>query len=256
MKSILFAGLVAAAMTTAGSAGAADLIRYRNNPPVAAAPEPMSWTGCYVGSHSGLAAGHTTWQDTVPLGTIDATMSGQTANTDMSGAIYGAQVGCSYQFSPLVIGLEGSVSASTLTGTNMDQFNATWTLRTKNDWIASITGRAGFAVDRVLVYTRGGVAWAHNKFEIENTAILDGTPSTTRVGWVIGSGIEWAFAPCWSVFLETDYYSFNGTNVSFAGDLINPTPAFTVKTTQTVETAKFGVNYRFGGASGPLTSWY
>jgi len=38
--------------------------------------------------------------------------------------------------------------------------------------------------------------------------------------------------------------------------LINPTPAFTVKTTQTVETVKFGVNYRFGGASGPLTSWY
>src|SRR6266576_4295724 len=67
----------------------------------------------------GLAAGHTTWQDTVPLGTIDATMSGQTANTDMSGAIFGGQIGCSYQFSPLVIGLEGSVSASNLTGTNM-----------------------------------------------------------------------------------------------------------------------------------------
>ena len=26
--------------------------------------------------------------------------------------------------------------------------------------------------------------------------------------------------------------------------------------TQTVETVKFGVNYRFGGASGPPTSWY
>src|SRR5947209_3878003 len=66
---------------------------YRNNPPVIAAVESPSWTGCYVGCHSGLAAGHTTWQDTVPLGTIDATMSGQTANTDMSGAIYGAQIG-------------------------------------------------------------------------------------------------------------------------------------------------------------------
>ena len=60
----------------------------------------------------GLAAGHTTWQDTVPLGTIDATMSGQTANTDMSGAIYGAQMGCDYQFNRAwVIGVEGSFSA-------------------------------------------------------------------------------------------------------------------------------------------------
>ncbi len=35
-----------------------------------------------------------------------------------------------------------------------------------------------------------------------------------------------------------------------------PTPAFTLNTTQTVGTLKFGVNYRLGGASGPLSSWY
>jgi outer membrane immunogenic protein len=68
--------------------------------------------------------------------------------------------------------------------------------------MASLTGRVGFAVDRVLLYPRGGLARAHNKFEIENTAILDGTPSATRIGLVIGSGIEWAFAPCVSIFLE------------------------------------------------------
>ena len=252
MRDFFLVGLVATAIAT--PAGAADL---RYPPPVIAAAEAFSWTGCYVGTHSGLAAGHTSWQDTLPLGTIDATMTGQTANTDTSGAIYGAQVGCDYQFNRgWVIGLEGSFAAATLTGTNMDQFNSTWTLRSKDDWLTSIAGRVGFAVDRVLLYWRGGVAWAHNKFEIENTAILDGTPSTSRVGWVIGSGIEWAFAPCWSVFLEADYYSFNGTNVSFAGDVINPTPAFTVNTTQTIETMKFGVNYRFGGASTAVASRY
>ena len=130
------------------------------------------------------------------------------------------------------------------------------TLRTKNDWLASITGRVGFAVDRALLYWRGGVAWAHNKFEIENTAILDGTPQTTRVGWIIGSGIELALAPCWSAFLEADYYSFNGTTVAFAGDLVNPTPSFGVNTTQNVEAMKFGVNYRFGGATVPAISRY
>ena len=186
----------------------------------------------------------------MPLAAIDARMAARTANTDMSGAIFGAQVGCDYQVNrSWVIGLEGSFAPATVTGTNMDELNPTWTLRSTNDWVASISGRAGVAVEQVLLYTRLGVAWAHSRFEVDNTGIPDGTPSKTRFGWVIGSGIAWAFAPCWSVFLEGHYYIFNGTNVSFTGDLFNPTPAFTVNTTQTIEALKFGVNYRFGGAS-------
>jgi outer membrane immunogenic protein len=107
----------------------------------------------------------------------------------------------------------------------------------------------------VLVYTRAGAAFAHNKFEIENTGFLDGTPSVTRTGWMVGSGIEMAFAPCWSVFVEADYYSFGNANVSFAGDVFNPTPPFTVQSKLTIETLKFGVNYRFGG-DGAVTARY
>src|SRR5213595_3667660 len=126
MTRIVSIGL-AAAVTVAIplSVQAADIAMpplYKGAPP----PAYFSWTGCYIGTHSGLAAGHTTWRDTVPNGAIDATFSGQTANTDMSGAIYGAQLGCDYQFNGnWVIGIEGSVSRSTLTGTNMDQFNNT-----------------------------------------------------------------------------------------------------------------------------------
>jgi outer membrane immunogenic protein len=253
MRNILSVAVLAFT-AAAGCARAADLAYP---PPGLVSLEAVSWSGCYVGSHSGLATGHTTWKDALALGTIDATMAGQTANTDMSGAIYGAQGGCDYQINRgWVIGLEGSFAAASLTGTNMDQFNSTWTLRAQNDWIASITGRVGFAVDRALLYWRAGVAWAHSKFEIENTAILEGTPQTTRVGWIIGSGIEFALTPCWSAFLEADYYSFNGTTVAFAGDLVNPTPSFGVNTTQNVEALKFGVNYRFGGANVPTISRY
>src|SRR5664280_2776708 len=117
MKRHLLAGACAALVTT-GFAHAADL-RYPAPPP---APAPLGWSGCFVGGHAGSASGHTTWQDTLPLGTIDATMTGQTANTDMSGAIYGGQLGCDWQAgSNFVFGLQGAISASTLTGTNMDQ---------------------------------------------------------------------------------------------------------------------------------------
>ena len=37
-------------------------------------------------------------------------------------------------------------------------------------------------------------------------------------GYVIGSGIEWAVAPSWSVFLEGNYFNFGNTDVPFAGD--------------------------------------
>jgi outer membrane immunogenic protein len=213
--------------------------------PVTTPTASFSWSGCYLGGHMGLAGGHTTWKDTVPNGAIDATGSGQTANTDMSGGLYGGQIGCDYQFGNLVAGIEGSFSAATLAGTNMDQFNSTWTLRSKTDWLGSVTGRLGFTADRALIYARGGIAWAHNDFEIENTAILAGKPSLTRMGWVLGAGVEWSLAPCWTAFVEGDYYSFVGKNVPFAGDAINPTPPFVVQTSQTIETLKVGVNYRF-----------
>jgi outer membrane immunogenic protein len=249
---------LAAAVTVAIplSVQAADIAMppmYNGAPP----PAYFSWTGCYIGTHSGLAAGHATWRDSVPNGAIDATFSGQTANTDMSGAIYGAQLGCDYQFNGnWVIGIDGSVSRSTLTGTNMDQFNNTWSLRGKADWFGAVTGRVGVAVDRVLVYSRGGIAFANHKLEIQNTGIFDGTPSITRIGWMLGSGIEMSFAPNWTVFVEADYYYFGNANVSFAGDPINPTPPFTVQSKLTVETLKFGVNYRFGGDFGPVTARY
>src|SRR5438128_109498 len=152
-----FAGVTAIGIPLAAQAADIRTPVYKGPAPT---PLYFSWTGCYLGGHAGLAAGHTTWQDVLPIGTIDATMTGQTANTDMSGGIYGGQLGCDLQFNGnWVIGIEGSYSGATLTGTNMDQFNATWTLRSQTDWIASVTGRLGIGFDRALVYIRGGAAW-------------------------------------------------------------------------------------------------
>jgi outer membrane immunogenic protein len=148
-------------------------------------PTSYNWTSCYAGGHAGVAAGVAKWTDSSPLGFIDTTLNGQTANTNVSGAVYGAQIGCDYQFfGNFVVGIDASISGASLTGTNADQFNPFFSLRVQNDWLASVTGRLGVAMDRVLLYTRGGIAWAHETFEIENAAILDGTPSIKRLGWV------------------------------------------------------------------------
>jgi outer membrane immunogenic protein len=253
MKKILSGMLAGASVVAVGAAHGADLSAPFANAPLAPAYQ-FSWTGCYAGTQSGLGAGHAKWQDVDTPGDIDAFGAFNTANTDMSGSLFGGQLGCDYQGGPWfgggnwLVGLQGMLAVSTVTGTNMDQFNATWTLRDKIDRISSITGRFGTTLaDRTMLYLRGGVAWAHNRMEIENSGANLGTPSMTNVGWTLSSGIEYALAPSWSVFAESSYYDFSNNNVGFIGNPIVGNAPFTVKTSQTVETLQFGVNYHFWG---------
>ena len=245
MKNISLVWLAVAAMTGIASASAADL-GYPAKVPQPARTPTFNWTGCHIGAHAGEGSGHTRMRDPVPNGDIDATMTGQTANTDMAGGFFGGQVGCDYQLNGnWVAGVEASASGSNITGTNQDQFNFNWTLRAQTDRFGAVTGRVGWAVDRVLLYGRGGVAFAHNKFEIENANINLGQPSMGRVGWTLGAGVEWAFAPTWSVFLEANHYQFGEKDVRFQGNIpLAGNPPFDVRTKETVDAIKFGVNYR------------
>ena len=143
-----------------------------------------------------MATGRGTWQDTAPDGNIDAGQGGvitqRTAITDTSGGIYGGQIGCDYQFaaSPFVVGLEGTIDGANIEGTNQDAFNFTWTLRNRIDLFGTVTGRVAVpGSNNVLLYFKGGVVFADNRFEIENSGVTLGTPSTTRTGWTVGAAL-------------------------------------------------------------------
>ena len=103
----------------------------------------------------------------------------------------------------------------------------------------------------VLLYFKGGAVFAENRFEIENSGVTLGTPSTSRTGWTVGAGVEWAFAPNWSFFVQGDYYDLgkNATetfNNFFAVENASVLPPFTINTHTTYEDIKLGVNFRFG----------
>ena len=110
------------------------------------------------------------------------------------------------------------------------------------------TRRLGFAFDRWLVYGKGGVAWAHDKYST-NFYTFPGTIGIdeTRIGWTVGGGVEYAFAPNWSGKLEYNYMDFGSKNVSFA-------PFTSTAIDQQIHAVKFGINYKFGG--GPLLARY
>ena len=75
----------------------------------------------------------------------------------------------------------------------------------RNRWNADLAARTGIAFDRALLYGKAGVAAGRfNFFETDtNGGFLQG--GTTLTGLLLGTGIEYAFAPNSSLKLEYDH---------------------------------------------------
>jgi outer membrane immunogenic protein len=221
-----------------------------------------SWSSCYVGVHAGTGWDHTDWSDpgtSIPLFSPPPVQSiaplGASISTNGSaGFLAGGQIGCDWQFAGnWVIGLAGDFSWASIKSQGTDPFFAgkggnPITLQAKTDWLASATGRIGYAFDRVLVYGKGGIAFDRDRYNAINLATLaptfNPTASTTRTGWVAGVGAEWAFADNWSVFAEYDHYGFGKKTLNFIDPVNFPnTAVLTLK--QDVDVVKVGLNFRF-----------
>jgi outer membrane immunogenic protein len=141
-----------------------------------------------------------------------------------------------------VFGLQGDISGAGLEGKTT---SGAFTYKNEATWLASVTGRVGFTVDRALFYVKGGAAWTDLDSEVLNVT----KKSDTRDGWTIGGGLEYAFAPNWSAFVEYDYYDFGDKNTTFPNGGI-------AKVDTDVNVVKLGVNYRFGGVSDSVVRKY
>jgi outer membrane immunogenic protein len=244
-----------------GSAAIGALIAVSavNAGPVAAPLPAPSWTGCYVGGQVGGGWGRNnitqTQNSVTPAGFSAPTVivnRASTGNIDTSGAVAGGQVGCDYQFnSNWVIGLQGALLWSGISGTGPDPFDPTRTLSVNTRWLSSVTGRFGYAgvVPNTLLYAKGGAAWANYRFDLQSASLNFGVPSVeqTRSGWTVGAGLEWMFARNWSVFVEYDHYDFGGGNVGAFSPILcgGCTATNTISSISTVDTVTAGVNYRF-----------
>ena len=245
MKKIMLAG-VGAALMAIPTANAADLGRavYKAPPP---AVVPFSWTGCYIGGNIGGGWG----RETASAPTL---APGISVSGDTSGVVGGGQVGCNYQFAPnWVIGIEGDGSAADIKGdATATVLGITGTAHARTDWIASVTGRVGWAADRWLIYAKGGAAWAGDNYSADVPIFIEHIATTeTRAGWTVGGGVEWAFWQNWSAKVEYDFYDFGTHGVTFTGTIFGVpevVPGINVK--ETISTVKFGINYRFGPIAG------
>lgn len=218
---------LAALLASATPVLAADL-GYTTAEPIAPVV-PYSWTGFYVGAHAGAAFGNAK---------ISADNGSYRQNFNSTGFIGGLHAGYNYQFeNNLVIGLEGDLDYSSLSKTRHSVAGAVpYSVRFKSDWQGSIRGRVGYAFDRFLPYLTAGVAFANQKYNVNAPGLGAYSASTTRAGWTVGAGLEYALNDNWSIRGEVRYTDFGKWRLRAA----NPGKVRFHETT-----ALLGVSYKF-----------
>jgi high affinity Mn2+ porin len=180
------------------------------------APAPTTaaifdWTGLYLGGHAGFSRG-------ASRAILSDPAPGTTQNV-FDGLIGGVQAGYNYRSSSgLLVGVEADISfpnyftsnkiVSSLTTANSSVVEA-W------DHVGTARGRLGYAGGSWLFYATGGLAWASERFTNTPAAGNDEKILNTRLGWAAGAGLEYGFAPDWSVKLEYLYSRFDDANVRF-----------------------------------------
>ena len=217
-------GVAVAALTAVGTmaAQAADLPTRKEAPAPIFVPPPFTWTGFYIGVNAGGI-----W----PSGGRDASLFDPSFAGDggfinagfpgglgsqSAGFLGGGQAGYNWQTGAFVLGVETDFDGSTLSksfnnvgapfagpaatalGLNGDFL----TVNGKNSltWLGTTRARLGFVAtpdNRLMIYATGGVAYGGGNsqftvFDATTGSLFSGNPSSSRVGWTIGGGVEYA----------------------------------------------------------------
>jgi outer membrane immunogenic protein len=227
------------AAASLNAANAADMAVKAPLPPPAAAL--AGWTGCYIGGNGGAGFSQ--------LSMTDVATGNNFGSQSHTAAIGGGQAGCDVQWGPWVLGAKGQFDWGNINGQNViPAATAFYTVNSARN-IDTATGRIGYLyTPSELFYLQGGAAWTHDNTSIYGFGpppFLSETASASRLGWVAGAGVEWMFAPCWSVFGEYNYVGLGTKNATFVlapGILGTPN---TVAIKQNEQLALVGINYHF-----------
>jgi outer membrane immunogenic protein len=174
-------------------------------------PAQFYWTGFYIGLSLGGGWGTTSFLD--PLNPA-------TASPSPKGFQVGVVSGVNYQIGSLVFGVEGDFTNSWAKGSVVD--TAGNSLQTEVLWTSSITGRLGWAFDRLMIYGKGGAGFDYDR----DTAALPNANSAAgtayRFAWTVGAGVEYAVTEHWIARLGYDYFRFPMKAVGFQGNAVPP----------------------------------
>jgi outer membrane immunogenic protein len=244
VKKVLVAALGLLALAIA-PARAADLPVQAYKTPVMI-PAYYDWSGFYTGLNGGGGTSFGCWTITENAG-VPVNPASQGCHT-ATGGVGGAQIGYRLQTYGWVYGLEFQGDWSGLKGSGAsDAVLVPATNMTRVDAFALLTGQIGYAWDKVLFYVKGGGAVASNRYStaFSPSGVVYNQASETRWGGAIGTGVEFSFAPDWSVAFEYDHLFMGSHNVDFGATNLAVGRSDTIS--QGIDVGTVRINYRWGG---------
>lgn len=255
MKKILLGAVALIALGMAAPASAADLAArpYATKAPVPMIAAIYDWSGFYIGLNGGGGWSHKCWDQNTGL---NGTFFGAEGCHDATGGVAGGQIGYRWQASSWVFGLEAQGDWANLKGSNTSLIVPGGILaipapgdRTTIDAFGLFTGQIGYAWNNVLWYVKGGAAVTSDKYEhfvVASGAVLDRT-NETRWGGVVGTGVEFGFAPNWTLGFEYDHMFMGTRTLDFNTTVAAGVFSREDRIRQDVDIATVRVNYRWGG---------
>jgi outer membrane immunogenic protein len=247
MKRVIALTAAAIAIGAAAPASAADLSArapaYTKAPPMVQAA--YDWSGFYLGINGGWADAHDRRSNAA------STLVG---SYDTDGGTIGGQVGYRWQMNSWVFGVEAQGNWADLSGSTTNLVTG-GNIRSKMDAFGLFTGQIGYSFNNVLIYAKGGAAVTDRNYENLNAAgnLLSSTGYDTQWGATVGAGLEYAFAPNWSIGVEYNHIFEDRHNATFT------TPAGTsnagFRTGGDTDMVLGRLNYKFG-FGGPVVARY
>jgi outer membrane immunogenic protein len=241
--------LLAAALALSGGALAAEAAAAADLPLKAPPPPPaVDWTGWHTGVNLGYgfaAGGEGTLSGFSSTFGLPAAVAAGFVPGNLGlrpqGVIGGGQAGYDWQFGDKLVGIETDLQGSAVRASSVVLFPggggfvpSTTTSQDALDWFGTLRARLGvLPLPRLLVYLTGGLAYG----EVKDNFALVGMPAaagdlvgaslTTRTGWTLGGGGEWAMTD--RIFLRAEYLHVDlGTDTVRGADVTGIFPGLFV----------------------------
>lgn len=198
----------------------------------------MNWAGGYIGAHGGYGRSQI-------VGVYKEVSDNGSWDIDPKGFVGGGQLGWNWQNGAWVYGVEVDATWAGMDKSRTTNDAPPDTEKLKTDFLGSARARVGVTANDKLFYVTGGVGYVRSSLQVSDPAATPASAKADLTSWgpVVGSGIEWAFAPNWNARLEGLTYQFD--HRKSIATLTSSSSSIDFMRQTTVNVIRAGLNYRY-----------